>query len=71
MERKPKSVGVVVTAAEIRESLPKSKLTGEEEKVLRMRHGVDLPDVNAPLPWTASGNAADELLLIEMELLKA
>jgi len=71
MERKPKSVGVVVSAAEIRESLSKAKIAGEEEKALRMRNGISLPEVNAPLPWAASGNAADELLLMEMELMKA
>jgi len=71
MERKPKSVGVVVSAAEIRESLSKAKIAGEEEKALRMRYGISLPDVNAALPWAASGNAADELLLMEMELMKA
>ena len=71
MERKPKSVGVVVTAAELRELLPKAKITREEEKALRMRYGIPLPDINAALPWEASGNAADELLLMEMELMKA
>jgi len=71
MERKPKSVGVVVTAAEIRDALPKAKITSEEEKALRIRYGIGLSDVNAPLPWAASGNASDELLMMEMELMKA
>ena len=71
MERKAKNVGVVVTAAEIREALPKAKISRDEEKALRMRYGIGLPDVDAALPWAASGEAADELLLIEMELMKA
>jgi hypothetical protein len=72
MERKAGRVDVLVTAEEVRESLPKAKLSAEEEKVLRMRHGV-AADPGESLPALAPGGSpvADELLLIEMELLKA
>lgn len=72
MERKAGSVEVLVTEA-VREALPKAKLSAEEEKVLRMRHGVALADPSEPLHAAApaGSSVADELLLIEMELVKA
>src|SRR6266851_1583526 len=62
-----------VKAEELRESLPKAKLSAEEEKVLRMRHGVAPANPSESLPGVAPAGSpvADELLLIEMELLKA
>lgn len=73
MERKAGSVEVRVTAEEVRESLPKAKLSAEEEKVLRMRHGVAASDSSESLPAAAPAGSpvADELLLIEMELQRA
>jgi hypothetical protein len=73
MERKAGRVEVQVTAEEVRESLSKAKLSVEEEKVLRMRHGVTPADPSESLPAVvpAGSPVADELLLIEMELLKA
>jgi hypothetical protein len=73
MERKAGKVEVLVTAEEVRESLPKAKLSADEEKVLRMRHGVALSDPSESLPPIAPGGSpvADELLLIEMELMRA
>ena len=72
MERKAGKVEVQVTAEELRESLPKAKLSAEEEKVLRMRHGVALADPSESLPAAAAAGSpvADELLLIEMELMR-
>jgi hypothetical protein len=73
MERKAGRVDVLVTAEEVREALPKAKLSAEEEKVIRMRHGVAVADPGESLPAAASAGSpvADELLLIEMELLRA
>ncbi len=47
-------------------------LGSDEERVLRMRHGAPV-DLSAPLPRAAGRNAelADELTLIEMQLLRA
>ena len=73
MERKGTST-VAVTAEEIRFALPRSRtVTSEEEKALRMRHGVSADDLRAPLPRADGGNQelADELSLIEMQLLKS
>lgn len=72
MERKAGRVEVFVTSEEVRESLPKAKLSAEEEKVLRMRHGVAVADPTESLPGVAPAGSlvADELLLIEMELLR-
>ena len=72
MERKSGSTAVV-TATEIAVALTRSNtVTAEEEKALRMRHGSTV-DLNAPLARAAAGNQelGDELLLIEMQLLKA
>src|SRR5258708_36505013 len=53
MERKAGRVEVLVTADEVRESLPKAKLSADEEKVLRMRHGVALAGPSESLPTVA------------------
>jgi hypothetical protein len=74
MERKGGSNTVAVTAEEVKAALGKTRtLVSEEEKVLRMRHGVPAADPRAPLPRAAGGNEElqDELLLLEMQLLKA
>jgi hypothetical protein len=74
MERKGGSTtAVAVTADEVRAALGRAKtLTSEEEKALRMRHGAGA-DLRAPLPRAAGSNLelADELMLIEMQLLRA
>jgi hypothetical protein len=72
MERKVGSS--TVTAKEVKAALEKTRtLTSEEEKVVRMRHGVGAPSTRAPLPRAAGDNEElnDELLVIEMQLLKA
>ncbi|MDY7229263.1 hypothetical protein [Hyalangium rubrum] len=72
MERKAGSS--TVTTKEVKTALEKARtLTSEEEKVLRMRHGAGAPSTRAPLPRAAGGNEelADELLVIEMQLMKA
>ena len=73
MERK---VGgsTTVTSKEIKAALEKTRtLAPEEEKVVRMRHGVGAPSKSAPLPRAAGDNEelGDELLFIEMQLMKA
>lgn len=72
MERKAGST--TVSAKEVKAALEKTRtLTSEEEKVLRMRHGAGAPSTRAPLPRAAGNNEelADELLVIEMQLMKA
>ena len=73
MERKTGG-SVQVVADEVKTSLAKGPqlLAGEEERALRMRHGVSV-DRKAPLARAAGGNAEleDELLVIEMQLMKA
>ncbi|MDC0713972.1 hypothetical protein POL68_36235 [Stigmatella sp. ncwal1] len=72
MERKVGSS--TVTTKEVKTALEKARtLTSEEEKVLRMRHGAGAPSSRAPLPRAAGNNEelADELLVIEMQLMKA
>ncbi len=72
MERKVGSS--TVTAKEVKAALEKARtLTPEEEKVLRMRHGAGAPSKDAPLPRAAGNNEelGDELLVIEMQLMKA
>ncbi|WP_426749437.1 hypothetical protein [Myxococcus sp. Y35] len=72
MERKVGSS--TVTAKEVKAALEKTRtLSAEEEKVLRMRHGAGASSTRAPLPRAAGDNAelADELLVIEMQLMKA
>lgn len=69
MERKT----TVVTAAEVAVALGRVKtVTSEEEKALRMRHGAKV-ELNAPLQRAAGDNPelGDELLLIEMQLMRA
>lgn len=73
MERKVGS-STTVTAKEVEVALEKARtLTSEEEKVLRMRHGAGAAKKSAPLPRAAGNNEelGDELLLIEMQLMKA
>lgn len=73
MERKVGS-STTVTAKEIKAALEKTQtLTSEEEKVVRMRHGAGAASKSAPLPRAAGNNEGlgDELLLIEMQLMKA
>lgn len=74
MDRTGGSTTVAVTAEEVKSTLSKARtLTSEEEKVLRLRHGAGLPDGRAPLARAAGANEelADELLLIEMQLIRA
>jgi hypothetical protein len=74
MERKGGTGSVAVTVEEVRSALGRARtLSSEEEKVLRMRHGAAVPDLRAPLPRAAGNNEelADELLLLEMQLLRA
>jgi hypothetical protein len=66
------------TAAVSREALRTARgttngLSSEEEKVVRMRHGMGAAKATEPLARAAAGNAEleDELLLIEMRLLRA
>jgi hypothetical protein len=71
MERK---LGRTATIApeEVKASLSKEGgLTAEEEKVLRMSHGISV-EPDSPLGKAASGSAelADELLLMEMNLFR-
>lgn len=73
MQRKGSSSTVAVTAEEVRAALPRTRtLTSEEEKALRMRHGVK-SDTREALPRADGGNPelADELLILEMQLMKA
>jgi hypothetical protein len=73
MERKVGS-STTVTAKEVKAALEKARtLTSEEEKVLRLRHGAGAASKSAPLPRAAGDNEAlgDELLVIEMQLMKA
>ena len=74
MERKFGNGTAVVTTEEIMTALTRAKtLASDEEKVVRMRHGVAADELNAPLPRAAGGNAEleDELLVIEMQLMRA
>jgi hypothetical protein len=73
MERKVGS-STTVTAKEVKAALEKARtLTSEEEKVLRLRHGAGAASKSAPLPRAAGDNEelADELMVIEMQLMKA
>lgn len=74
MERKAGTGTVAVTHDEVRAALTRARtVTSEEEKALRMRYGAGVESLTAPLPGAAAGNAEleDELLLIEMQLMKA
>lgn len=74
MQRKGSSqVREVVEAREVGAALAKTKkVASEDEKVLRMRHGVGVAK-DAPLARHGEGDQdlQDELLLMEMELLRA
>lgn len=64
----------VVTAEEVRGAMQRARaLTSEEEKVVRLRYGVGAESREAPLPRAAGNNTelADELLVLEMQLLRA
>ncbi len=71
MERKAGNTAVVTTE-EVVAGLKRADTTSTEEKALRMRYGAPF-DLKAPLPKAAQGNEEleDELLLIEMHLLRA
>jgi DNA-directed RNA polymerase sigma subunit (sigma70/sigma32) len=71
MERKGGSTAVV-TKEQVTTGLKTAALTAREEQALRMRYGAAF-DKKAALPQAHGGNEAlaDELLLIEMRLLKA
>jgi hypothetical protein len=74
MERKGGTAATVaVTREEVRGALTRTRtLSSEEEKALRMRHGVGT-DLREPLPRAAGDNAEleDELRVIEMQLMRA
>lgn len=71
MERKGGSTAVV-TAQTVSAALTKTATTAREDQVLRMRYGAAM-DLDTPLPQAHGGNEEleDELLLIEMALLRA
>ncbi len=63
----------VVTAEEVKTGLAQARtVTAEEEKALRMRYGAKV-ETKTALPQVHGGKAelADELLLIEMQLMRA
>ena len=70
MERKGSSTAVV-TKELVATALRTATTSSREEQALRMRYGASV-DKKAPLPQAHGGNEAlaDELLLIEMQLLK-
>jgi adenylosuccinate synthase len=73
MQRKGTEVREVVEAREVGAALAKSKtIASEDEKVLRMRYGVGVAK-QEKLARHGEGNTElqDELLLMEMELLRA
>jgi hypothetical protein len=68
------SSAVSVTAQEVREGLARRPdLGAAEENTLRMRYGASAPDPKAPLPQAHGGRQElkDELLLLELQLLRA
>lgn len=71
MERKGGNTAVV-TARTVSTGLAKASTTVEEERALRMRYGATV-ERDAPLPQAHEGNEElqDELLLIEMALMRA
>lgn len=71
MERKSNST-TVVTKETVATGLKTVTTTAREEQALRMRYGATV-DMKAPLPkvYGNDGDLADELLLIEMHLLRA
>jgi hypothetical protein len=70
MERKGSNT-TVVTKELVATGLKSATATAREEHALRMRYGAAI-DLKAPLPQAHGGNdeLADELLLIEMQLLR-
>ncbi|MGA9524770.1 MAG: hypothetical protein WBV82_25150 [Myxococcaceae bacterium] len=73
MERKAGTATVAVTREEVRSAFARTRtLSSEEEKALRMRHGIGAERAE-PLPRAAGRNAEleDELLVIEMQLMRA
>ncbi len=70
MERKTSTT--VVTAEQVKAGLKAARTTAREEQALRMRYGAAV-DHRAPLPQAHGGDAglADELLLLEMQLLRS
>lgn len=72
MDRKGRGT-VEISAAEVATALSRSGLSSEEERMLRMRLGIAVADLHAPLPRAAGDDqsVADELLLLEMNLLRA
>ena len=73
MEPKGRS-SAVVTAEAVKEALARRPdLVAAEENVVRMRYGARAEDLKAPLPQAHGGreDLKDELLLLEMQLLKA
>ncbi len=68
-----KAATTTLTAREVQSALARSKgVSVEEENALRMRHGAGVAK-SAPLPRKAAegSEAGDELLIVEMQLLKA
>jgi hypothetical protein len=73
MERKVGTRAVEVETQSVQRNLNTSKtVTAEEDKALRMRHGVRVAP-EAPLAQAAASGSelADELLVVEMQLLRA
>jgi hypothetical protein len=73
MDRKLGGSTAAVTAAEVQTALGQARtVSSEEEKCLRMRYGSKV-ELGAPLPRAAGGNREleDELLVVEMQLMKA
>jgi hypothetical protein len=73
MERKGGTRTVEVESETVKSRLSGAKtLTVEENRVLRMRHGAGV-GLHAPLEQVAKANTelGDELLLMEMQLLRA
>lgn len=70
MERKGSSTAVV-TKEQVATGLETATISAREEQALRMRYGATV-DKKAALPQAHGGNEelADELLFIEMQLLK-
>ena len=73
MEHKGGSSTVVVTKEDVKARISTVRtLAQSEEKVVRMRHGAGA-ELSEALPRAAGGNEelGDELLLIEMQLMRA
>ncbi len=70
MERKSNNTGTVTTE-QVTTGLSSAPVTQREEQALRMRYGASV-GLKQPLPQAHNGNEelSDELLLIEMQLLR-